>query len=333
MKNLFIDSNIWLSLYCFTNDDLEQFSKLKDIIGTDIKLFVPEQVKDEVYRNRESKIKEMLGSFEKLQFQFPAMCKNYDEYSEFCSKFKDLQSLHSIWLKKIKDDITNGTSPADIVLNDFFADGSLISTEKEAVERAVLRYNIGNPPGKDKKYGDAINWETLLVAVPEGEDLFFISADRDYASVYDDKEFNPFLKREWENKKHSKIIFFKSLVDFLKRHFKEIELKTEAEKADLITALKTSGCFFRTHSVIAALSNYSDWNVRQIEDMCDAAVNNNQVSRILHDHDVCMFFLSLINLGCVKKSSNENIIKLKEFYYGKVKEDEMVVVDDEELPF
>ena len=332
MKNLFIDSNIWLSLYCFTNDDLEQFSKLKDIIGTDIKLFVPEQVKDEVYRNRETKIKEMLGSFEKLQFQFPAMCKNYDEYSEFYSKFKDLQSLHSIWLKKIKDDITNGTSPADIVLNDFFADGSLISTEKEAVERAVLRYNIGNPPGKDKKYGDAINWETLLASVPEGEDLFFISADRDYASVYDDKEFNPFLKREWENKKHSKIIFFKSLVDFLKKHFKEIELKTEAEKSDLIMSLGTSGSFLKTHSIIAKLSNYSDWNRRQVEDMCKAAVNNNQVSWILGDNDVNTFFMSLLELDCVKKSDDENVISLKEYFYGRQKDDD-IIIDDEELPF
>ena len=44
MKNLFIDSNIWLSLYHFTNDDLVQFGKLKELNGTDIKLFVPQQV-------------------------------------------------------------------------------------------------------------------------------------------------------------------------------------------------------------------------------------------------------------------------------------------------
>lgn len=48
MKNLFIDSNIWLSLYHFTNDDLVQFGKLKELNGTDIKLFVPQQVYDEV---------------------------------------------------------------------------------------------------------------------------------------------------------------------------------------------------------------------------------------------------------------------------------------------
>ena len=30
MKYVFIDTNIWLSLYHFTNDDLTQFEKLKD---------------------------------------------------------------------------------------------------------------------------------------------------------------------------------------------------------------------------------------------------------------------------------------------------------------
>ena len=60
MKNLFIDSNIWLSLYHFSNDDLAQFMKLKDLIGVDFNILLPEQVVDEVNRNRENKIKDAL---------------------------------------------------------------------------------------------------------------------------------------------------------------------------------------------------------------------------------------------------------------------------------
>ena len=48
MKNLFLDSQIWLDLCYFSNDDLTQFKKLKDMLGTDIRLFVTEQVKNEV---------------------------------------------------------------------------------------------------------------------------------------------------------------------------------------------------------------------------------------------------------------------------------------------
>ena len=56
MKNIFIDSNIWLSLYNFTNNDLEQFKKLKSHIDDSINLIVTEQVFDELTRNRENKI-------------------------------------------------------------------------------------------------------------------------------------------------------------------------------------------------------------------------------------------------------------------------------------
>ena len=60
MKNLFIDSNIWLSLYHFTSDDLTQFEKLKDFLDKDIRLWIPHQVYDEVLRNREAKIQDVL---------------------------------------------------------------------------------------------------------------------------------------------------------------------------------------------------------------------------------------------------------------------------------
>lgn len=63
MKNLFIDSNIWLSLYHFTSDDLTQFEKLKDFLDKDIRLWIPHQVYDEVLRNREAKIQDLLYSW------------------------------------------------------------------------------------------------------------------------------------------------------------------------------------------------------------------------------------------------------------------------------
>ena len=68
-------------------------------------------------------------------------------------------------------------------MRDFFDGLEFISSSEELVNRAIVRFNTGNPPGKDRKYGDAINWETLLESVPCGEDLFFISADKDYASI------------------------------------------------------------------------------------------------------------------------------------------------------
>ena len=171
----------------------------------------------------------------------------------------------------------------------------------------MLRYNIGNPPGKDKKYGDAINWETLLESVPNGEDLFFISADKDYASLYDERLFHPFLSREWENKKQSKIIFFKSLVDFLKKHVKDIELQAENEKDSLIEELTHSGSFRTTHRIINELSKHYDWSIRQIQDMCAAAVENRQISWIIDDTDVYEFYKKLLENKSAQNSPDESI--------------------------
>lgn len=38
MKHIFIDSNIWLSVYAFSNDDLKQFEKLNGLVGTNMQI-------------------------------------------------------------------------------------------------------------------------------------------------------------------------------------------------------------------------------------------------------------------------------------------------------
>lgn len=83
MKHLFLDSQIWLSLYDFSNDDLRQFSKLNDLIGSEIQVYLTRQVYDEVYRNRENKINEALKKFKDINPQVPNLCKGYTECEEF----------------------------------------------------------------------------------------------------------------------------------------------------------------------------------------------------------------------------------------------------------
>lgn len=87
----------------------------------------------------------------------------------------------------------------------FFDGLEFISSSEELVNRAIVRFNTGNPPGKDRKYGDAINWETLLESVPCGEDLCFISADKDYASIFDDKQFHPFWLKNGRKRNRLKL--------------------------------------------------------------------------------------------------------------------------------
>ena len=63
-----------------------------------------------------------------------------------------------------------------------------------------MRARLGNPPGKNETVGDAMNWETLLITVPDGTALYLVSEDKDYRSHLSEGVFNEFLgKRVGDN--------------------------------------------------------------------------------------------------------------------------------------
>lgn len=294
MKNLFIDTNIWLSLYYFTNDDLSQFEKLKKMLNTSINLIVPQQVADEITRNREAKLRDALRDFDFKSPKYPAFCKGYKDYEKLSKDISDLAKRFLQWKTEINSDIQSQNLPADKTIQSFFNSISLIPCNGY-IEKAYNRYRIGNPPGKDNKYGDAINWECLLDKVADGEDLHFISADKDYRSLLSEKDMNPFLVQEWETTKGSHIFFYSNLVDFLNEHANNIQLETEKEKLELIDELHKSRNFQMTHGIIAMLNKYSGWTEPQIESICVALEDNSQVSWIFEDQDVFEFYHGLLS--------------------------------------
>lgn len=294
MKYLFIDSQIWLSLYDFSNDDLKQFSKLNDLLNKDVLIYLTRQVVDEVYRNRENKIKNSLNKFKSLDIQIPNLCKGYSEYEELSISYKDFKSKHSKLLKIVEKDIETESLHADNVIKDIFSKINIKETTCEILKMAVQRYEVGNPPGKNKSYGDAINWEILLDTIPKGENLFFVSADKDFRSVINEHRFNPFLLNEWKEKKRTKIHFYKSLTEFFNNHLKDIKLSTENKKNELIRKLGVSNSFQETHKIVLELSQFSNWNNEQVSDLIKFAFKNSQISCIIEDPDISYFFRSIL---------------------------------------
>lgn len=76
--NLFIDTNIFLSFFHLTNDDLDELHKLTVLLeNKQITLWLTEQVRDEFARNRENKISEAVKklSEQRSKPQFPQICK------------------------------------------------------------------------------------------------------------------------------------------------------------------------------------------------------------------------------------------------------------------
>jgi len=109
-KNIFIDSNVFLSFYGFTKDDLEELKKLVVLLKEEkVCLYLPEHVIEEVERNRESRIAEALKKFREHNFSLnlPQICKNYEEYEKMVELQKEISKLHDQLLNKMMEDIKN----------------------------------------------------------------------------------------------------------------------------------------------------------------------------------------------------------------------------------
>lgn len=290
--NVFIDTNIFLSFYHFSNEELRV---LEDIfagnqMGT-IKVILTEQLKNEFYRNRENKIKDALKRFsdEDIKFQLPSFMRNYEEFEQIRNAVKQINEVRKNLKSKANKDILEMNLMTDKVIKEIFKVNDIVNISDEIFTKAHKRHLLRNPPGKNDSMGDAINWEILLQTIPDGEELHIISDDGDFYSVIDDEKLKSFLENEWKERKNSKIHFYRKLSKFTSKHFKGVIFSFDTEKETLLTRLLDSVSFAITHSVIAELEKYSHFSLREVELVLKACVQNPQVSSILLDDDIYNF--------------------------------------------
>lgn len=299
---IFIDTNVFLSFYHLTSEDLEELEKLVKLIrDKEITLILTDQVIDEINRNRANKINDSLSPFKKLKFKqsFPAYCKEYPQYEGMKTAIKQAETLHTEMISKIQEDIEKKKLKADLLLDKLFHISDPVLHDEDIIKRAETRVNLGNPPGKKGSLGDAVNWESLLSFIPEKSAVYIITDDADFYSPLSDTKFNDFLMIEWQKKKNSKVNFYRKLSGFFKENFPQISLKTEIEKDKLIEELSASTSFAQTHAMIAKLSDYNHFTQKQAEDLMRAVVNNGQINRIISDEDVSSFYKKLHGEYCL----------------------------------
>lgn len=294
--NLFVDANIFLDFYHFSDDDLEELEKLVDLITKgDTVLVTTTQIVDEVKRNRDSKVADAYNKFKesKIALNLPQICKGYSEFLEIEKCLVKVRSLKASLEAKLEKDINTRVLKADEIIDKLFNKAQLIDSEKY-LDNARKRFDLGNPPGKNGSYGDALNWTALINELENKNDLFLISDDKDYKSPINEFALNSYLQDEWATKKKSKIFFYVKLSDFFNDHHKDIQLKVEEEKNDLITKLANSMSFATTHLLISKLDKYVSYTDEQVRELVAIALDNNQVGQILVDDDVRDFFIKLI---------------------------------------
>jgi len=311
--NLFIDTNVFLAFYHYSNDDLEELRKLTVLVGQrQVKLILPEQVVVEFDRNRETKISDALKRLreQKLTLQFPQLAKDYPMYIRLRELQREYDKTHAELLDALSQDISQETLKADVITRELFGLATNIPTSTHVLSAARLRYELGNPPGKGGSLGDAINWESILEGTPMNEDLFFVTDDKDYSSPLDERRFNQFLLQEWREKNRSELHFYSKLSALFGQHFPEIKLASEYAKDSLIKDLFASRTFAQAHATIARLRPHAEFTIAQINDIVRAAISNNQIYLILGDPDVYEFLDAAIR-GQRERVDPDNLQALK----------------------
>ena len=230
---VFIDTNILLDIYHLSGPDLEELRKLKKMVEKGkVELLVSKQVIDEFWRNRERVIADAMRKFResKASAQIPNIIRIYPEAKELKEAVDKVNEVVKQLADKARVDIEADTLKSDEVIREIFSAIKVGAVSPSLIERAQLRSNVGNPPGKRASLGDAINWEWLLEQEIEfwDDELIIISADGDYESELSKGKPKEYLLREWNDKNTScELKLEKSLADFFKAKFPDIQLAEE----------------------------------------------------------------------------------------------------------
>ncbi|MFM7008552.1 MAG: PIN domain-containing protein [Betaproteobacteria bacterium] len=295
----YIDSNIFLDFFHLTSTDLEELRKLEVLIKNHtVTLYLPQQTIDEIQRNRDSKITDALTRFEKdtdaFKVSFPAFTKDMPEHGQLKELLNQANRKHSDLVRKARDSVNSSQLVADNLIQDLQKVAKVIQTSDAVFGKAISRFRMGNPPGKGKSsIGDEINWEILLSSVPDNEDLYLISGDRDYKSSLDGTKVNSFLKAEWERKKNGQLRFYESLSRFFNEKFPHIKVASDVENELLIQKLAQSKSFAATHLLIGKLQNQTLFNTEHVEQLIMIGEQNTQVFWIIEDNDLREFYSRL----------------------------------------
>lgn len=228
--NLFLDSNIWLALYDSSRKDLQELEKLvRSVEKGQVTLLLPDQVVNEVRRNRDKKIANDIAELqaEILLDEIPPIFFALPEHKSFAQTRRNYERAKDRLIARLVEDFEDRRLPADHLLDRLFAAGRRLPVTDEILVRARDRYDLGNPPGKEGSYGDAVNWECLLAEIPPGQELHLVTRDRDFASRIDRSRLSPFLEEEWRERKAARIFFYPRLSAFCCDHLPEVRLVEE----------------------------------------------------------------------------------------------------------
>lgn len=299
--HLFLDANIYLRFFKLSNADVKELGQLTTLVKSgEVRLYLTEQVRDEFNRNRDEAIAESLAGIREKELKggFPRMLRDHGEFPALREAAAAYEAQRQKMVTEITNEAKNRKLAADLLIAELFDLAEFIPLSDELWETARRRYDLRNPPGKGKSYGDAVHWVSLLHAVPDGEDILIVSADGDFQSKLDSTEVSDFLRDEWAERKAGTARLYQTLPDLFREQYPDMHLLEEMEqemtrRAIAVRSLAESVNFLQTHAAIQDLSKFADFLPQEVEDLFAAAMANSQIRWILQDPDVSEFYSRL----------------------------------------
>lgn len=319
--HLFIDTNIFLSFYAYSKDNLEELKKVVSLIKTgQLKLYIPQQVIHEYYRRREDKLATSLKEFEGISTPgIPRYIEELDAATPYKEAIENARKARNELANFVRAQAEKRELAADKLINEIVEAAGFIKRTDEVYEAALKRMKVGNPPGKADSLGDRINWETLLANAEQEAELHIVSKDGDFKSPLNPTRPHLFLIAEWKEKKKGELKLHSELKPFLSSVFPNIKFAVDVEKKSAISYLVNSGSFASTHDAIAKLTPFMDAiSKEEFIEIVDAALNNSQINWISCDSDVRAFYYELIKgksafLPPDKAVAVEELFKLQDY--------------------
>lgn len=292
--HVFVDANVLLSLYRYSNDDLEKLTILiEGFTESEIQPYINNHLKDEVARNRAKVLDGLITELrkQKVSVAVPNACRDHPAAQEL---FR-LCRVGTSKLKELIEEFTkmacDGSLPADDVIAKYFNAATVHDVDDALVAKARTRVELRNPPlSKSGSIGDALHWEFLLRECPHDSALHLISQDSGFSSPLNPTRIDEFLADEWARRSLDTVNLYPSISDFLSANLPSITLPGDLRRNKLITALRDSANFAETHRRVADLQAEEIENPRDAERILQAAIDNTQICLIITDEDVWAYF-------------------------------------------
>lgn len=296
MLHIYIDTNVLVRFYAYSDDALTEIEKLLALIQSKaVHSYTTEQTIDEFYRNRDKELAEAIKRLEAIPASaaLPRFSSSFEEAAKLTNALKEVKSAKATLIEKIKESLGQESLKADKIIDEIFEASECVKRTDGIISKAELRVKLGNPPGKSG-IGDQINWESLIQVVPSGNDIHIISRDGDYSSKEDRSRISQFLLREWRKEKASEAMLYNGLSEFTQKHFPEIKVPVDAIKLAAIKKLVSSGSFSNTHDQISVLQGvFDEINKADAIVLLQAMIDNGQINAISKDSDVENFYKEL----------------------------------------